>query len=54
MKTLFIQDASASYSNHGLKMYHQQYPWACKIVKVDGGYMAFESIVDYDTWRKQK
>lgn len=29
-------------------------PWAAKIVKVDGGYVAFESIADYETWRKQK
>ena len=26
-------------------------PWACKIVKVDGGYLAFESIEDWRTWR---
>ena len=25
-------------------------PWAAKIVEVDGGYMAFESITDYETW----
>lgn len=29
-------------------------PWASKIVKVDGGYMGFESIDDYETWRNQK
>ena len=29
-------------------------PWAAKIVKVDGGYIAFESVSDYQTWRKQK
>lgn len=29
-------------------------PWAVKIVKVDGGYIAFESIQDYATWRKQR
>lgn len=29
-------------------------PWAAKIVKVEGGYMAFESVSDYQTWRKQK
>lgn len=29
-------------------------PWAAKIVKVDGGYMAFESLTDYRTWQKQK
>jgi hypothetical protein len=29
-------------------------PWATKIVKVEGGYKGFESISDYETWRKQK
>ena len=29
-------------------------PWAAKIVKVTGGYMAFESIADYQTWAAQK
>lgn len=29
-------------------------PWACKIVKVEGGYAAFESIDDYRVWRNQK
>lgn len=29
-------------------------PWAAKAVKVDGGYMAFESLDDYATWKAQK
>lgn len=29
-------------------------PWACKIAKVEGGYMAFESVTDYLIWRGQK
>ena len=29
-------------------------PWAAKIVKVDGGYMCFESMDDYATWAGQK
>lgn len=29
-------------------------PWAAVIVKVEGGYMAFESVQDYETWRRQK
>jgi hypothetical protein len=29
-------------------------PWAEKIVKVEGGYMAFESEDDYRTWKNQK
>lgn len=29
-------------------------PWASKIVRVCGGYHAFESVADYEIWRKQK
>lgn len=29
-------------------------PWAAKIVKVEGGFMAFESLTDYRTWKNQK
>lgn len=29
-------------------------PWAAKIVKVEGGYKGFESIVEYEIWRNQK
>ena len=29
-------------------------PWACKVVKVVGGFMAFESWDDYGVWRNQK
>lgn len=29
-------------------------PWAARIVKVDGGYMAFESMSDYLTWQSQR
>ena len=28
--------------------------WAAKIVKVDGGFMAFEFITDWETWINQK
>lgn len=29
-------------------------PWACQIVEVEGGYMAFESRVDYVLWTQQR
>lgn len=29
-------------------------PWACKFVRVCGGYQAFENWTDYEIWRKQK
>ena len=28
-------------------------PWASVVVEVDGGYMAFESEADYETWKNQ-
>jgi len=28
-------------------------PWASVIVKVDGGYLCFESVDDYRTWKNQ-
>ncbi len=32
----------------------RQCPWAAKIVKIHGGYIAFESIGDWKTWKNQK
>lgn len=29
-------------------------PWAQKIVKVEGGFLAFDSIVGFHIWRRQK
>ena len=29
-------------------------PGAAVIVKVEGGWLAFDTVTDYDTWRKQK
>jgi hypothetical protein len=29
-------------------------PWACKIARVEGGYRGWESVGDYETWRKQR
>jgi hypothetical protein len=29
-------------------------PWAAKIIKVYGGYMAFESMTDAEMWKSQK
>ena len=29
-------------------------PWAAKIRKVDGGFIAFESWTDYEVWKNQK
>lgn len=37
-----------------LKEAYSKCPWASKIVKVYGGYRAFESISDYEIWINQK
>jgi len=29
-------------------------PWAAKIVKVTGGFMAFATLADYTLWHKNK
>ncbi len=29
-------------------------PWAAKVIKVEGGYMAFESVNDAKIWKNQK
>ena len=31
-----------------------QAPWAANITKVEGGWQAFESLVDYKVWKSQK
>jgi len=29
-------------------------PWAAAIIKVEGGFLAFESLDDWQTWDRQK
>ena len=29
-------------------------PWACIVKRVDGGFMCFETLTGYRTWKKQK
>ena len=47
MKTEFIQTAIRDEAEN-------QAPWAAVIVEVEGGFMAFESVDDYETWENQK
>ena len=47
MQTEFIQATTAAQAN-------KLATWAAKVVKVDGGYMAFESIAYYEMWKAQK
>ena len=47
MKTVFVECKTR-------KTAIRRCPWAAKIVKVQGGYMAFESVQDFETWKRQK
>lgn len=47
LRQMFFQDKSRQETEN-------EAPWAYKIVKVEGGYMAFESPDDYETWIKQQ
>ena len=43
MKTQFIQCDT-------MEQAIEVAPWAAVVVAVDGGYKAFESVADYETW----
>lgn len=47
MRKQFVQ---CRYRHQALK----ECPWSSRVAKVNGGYMCFESISDYYTWRNQK
>lgn len=47
MQTQFIPATTAAQAR-------KLAPWAAKVVKVDGGYRAFESLADYEIWKRQK
>jgi hypothetical protein len=46
MRKVFIDAKS-------LKLAKKQAPWAAKIIKVDGGYIAFESVADHKVFKNQ-
>ena len=47
MRTQFVKSESRYQAK-------KQCPWQSRTAKTCGGYMCFESISDYDTWRRQK
>lgn len=47
MRSQFIESANR-------KEAARKAPWACILVKVEGGYYGFESVADYTTWKAQK
>lgn len=46
MRQIFVQVASYNTAK-------RRAPWAAKIVRVEGGFIAFECLSDWDTWRNQ-
>lgn len=58
MRTLFIETEEIENKQEELECTLEEAldalaPWACKIIEVEGGYHAFESITDYNTWINQ-
>jgi hypothetical protein len=55
MRKQFIRDEPTEGYDHAGSMEQAQEiaPWAAEIVEVEGGYMAFESVADYETWNRQ-
>lgn len=47
MRTKFIECAD-------YRTAYRRAPWACKVAKCVGGFMAFESWDDYNLWKSQK
>lgn len=47
MRTEFVECRSRSTAK-------RRCPWSAVIAKVEGGFMAFESVEDYKTWRTQR
>lgn len=47
MRTEFLPVKTAAQAR-------KQAPWAAVVHKAGGGYMAFESIEDYQRWKSQK
>lgn len=47
MRKLFITCATRAAARNAM-------PWAAKIIKVEGGYMGFESVDDYQIWQNQR
>jgi hypothetical protein len=53
MRQEFIETETGKHTGELYDAASEQCPWAARITKVEGGYMAFESLDDYYTWTKQ-
>lgn len=47
MRQAFIECGSRSTAS-------RRCPWAAVIAKVEGGFIAFESVTDYVAWKRQR
>ena len=47
MRTQFLDGCESEQEAYELA------PWAAEVIAVEGGYMAFESVTDAETWRNQ-
>lgn len=54
MRQIFIEESTlSSLEGSKLDAVYEIYQWAAVIIECDGGYMAFESVADADTWSAQ-
>jgi hypothetical protein len=52
MRQIFIDSKETGVTT--IKQAYDYAPWAAKIVKVEYGFIAFESLNAYETWKNQK
>jgi hypothetical protein len=50
MRQQFIEQGYAPDERYARKLC----PWAARVIKVEGGYLCFESETDYLIWRHQQ
>jgi hypothetical protein len=53
MRQIFFESENLSVKKLK-KVWAEKFPWAVKMVKVEGGYMAFKFITDWLIWKNQK
>lgn len=59
MRTQFILTSDTPYADgqdsaDTIAQAKEIAPWAAEIVEVEGGYLAFESVTDFETWQRQQ
>jgi len=54
MRKEFIETKDGKHNMPEYRKAENKCPWAARITKVEGGYMAFEALADYYTWTNQR